>query len=283
MQLLNAGGYRSIFEAAGHKLNETGGVMLWKLNAAFPSVIWQIYDWYLEPNAGYYYMQNACEPVHVQLNLDDSSVVVVNRTYHSKPGLHYQVGVTDLAGASLYKQEGVISLDTTEVKKVLSLRELLAQTRGISFVSLTLKDANGAVLSRNLYWMSPGHDFQSLRQMPSARVQVKVLKTAKTLHNREWTLQFSNVSGKLAFFLNPQVIKGGEEVLPSYWSGNYFSLAAGESITVTVSCPEEALGAGKAADAKASPEGLGGMGGGGRSSLQLKTEGWNVKEQWVGL
>ena len=72
MQLLNAGGYRGIFEAAGHKLNETGGVMLWKLNAAFPSVVWQVYDWYLEPNSGYYFMKRACEAVHIQLNLDDS-------------------------------------------------------------------------------------------------------------------------------------------------------------------------------------------------------------------
>jgi exo-1,4-beta-D-glucosaminidase len=44
MQLLNADSYRGIFEAVGHKLNQTGGVMLWKLNAAFPSVVWQVYD-----------------------------------------------------------------------------------------------------------------------------------------------------------------------------------------------------------------------------------------------
>jgi len=30
MQLLNAIGYQGIFEAAGHKLNDIGGVMLWK-------------------------------------------------------------------------------------------------------------------------------------------------------------------------------------------------------------------------------------------------------------
>ncbi|MBS1528379.1 MAG: beta galactosidase jelly roll domain-containing protein, partial [Bacteroidetes bacterium] len=65
MQLMNYVGYQGIFEAAEHKLNETGGVMLWKLNAALPSVVWQIYDWYLEPNAGYYAMQNACQPVHI--------------------------------------------------------------------------------------------------------------------------------------------------------------------------------------------------------------------------
>ena len=59
MQLMNAMGYQGIFEAAQHKLRSNGGVMLWKLNAAFPSVVWQIYDWYLLPNAGYYFMQKA--------------------------------------------------------------------------------------------------------------------------------------------------------------------------------------------------------------------------------
>ena len=83
MQLMNWVGYQGIFEAAGHRLNETGGVMLWKLNSALPSVVWQIYDWYLEPNAGYYALQNAVEPLHIQFNQDDSTVVVVNRMYHA--------------------------------------------------------------------------------------------------------------------------------------------------------------------------------------------------------
>ena len=83
MQLMNAIGYQGIFEAAGHKLNDIGGVMLWKLNAAFPSVVWQVYDWFLQPNAGYYFMQNACEPVHIQLNPANQKVHVINRTYNS--------------------------------------------------------------------------------------------------------------------------------------------------------------------------------------------------------
>ena len=86
MQLMNAIGYQGIFEAAGHKLNDIGGVMLWKLNAAFPSVVWQVYDWFLQPNAGYYFMQNACEPVHIQLNLSNMKVTILNRTYNQAPG-----------------------------------------------------------------------------------------------------------------------------------------------------------------------------------------------------
>ena len=258
MQLLNAGGYRGIFEATGHKLNETGGVMLWKLNAAFPSVVWQIFDWYLEPNAGYYFMQRACEPVHIQLNLDDSSVAVVNRTYRRQPGLSYQAEVQGLNGNLLYKQQGTVSLDTTDVREVLPLTEILRKTSGISFVVLSLKDGQGRQLSHNVYWLSPGHDFKGLKQMPAAQVAVKVLKEEKTKTEQVWTLQFRNGSGQLAFFLNPQLIRGGEEVLPSFWSDNYFSLSAGEVRTVKVSCPL----AGKT---------------GGKTSLRL--EGWNVIEQ----
>ena len=262
MQLLNAGGYRSIFEAAGHKLNETGGVMLWKLNAAFPSVVWQVYDWYLEPNAGYYFMQRACEPVHIQLNLDDSAVALVNRTYVRRPGLHYETEVVGMTGASLFRQEGRASLDTTDVREVLSLKQVLAATRGVSFVLLRLKDAQGAVISHNVYWMSPGHDFADLHAMPSATVGTAVLKTEHRSGYVYWTLRFTNNSSRLAFFLNPQVVVQGEEVLPSYWSDNYFSIPAGQSITVKVSCPSAVLD--------------------GRVP-QLRLEGWNIRSTTLRL
>ncbi len=269
MQLLNAGGYRGIFEAAGHKLKETGGVMLWKLNAAFPSVIWQVYDWYLEPNAGYYFMQRACEPVHIQLNLDDSSVALINRTYQRQEGLLYEAEVLSMDGRSLYKQQGSASLDETDTKPVLSLAETLRKTQGISFVALSLKDASGKPLSHNVYWMSPGHDFTTLRQMRKARVTVKLVKVEKGSRsgatpekNDAWTLQFTNVSNQLAFFLNPQVMQGEEEVLPSYWSDNYFSIPAGKTVTVTVSVPQTALG---------------------KTNPKLRLDGWNLATQNLDL
>ncbi len=251
MQLLNAGGYRSIFEAAGHKLNETGGVMLWKLNAAFPSVVWQVYDWYLEPNSGYYFMKRACEAVHIQLNLDDSAVALVNRTYVKRPNLHYEAEVVGMTGKSLFKQEGRATLDATDVKEVLSLRDLLTRTEGVSFVLLTLKDETGRTLSQNTYWMSPGHDFADLRAMPSATVRTTVTGMRQQGAFTEWTLQFTNTTPRLAFFLNPQVIRDGEEVLPSFWSDNYFSIPAGRSVTVRVSCPAG-------------------------STPQLRLDGWNI-------
>ena len=110
MQLMNAIGYQGIFEAAGHKLNDIGGVMLWKLNAAFPSVVWQVYDWFLQPNAGYYFMQNAVEPVHIQLNLNNLDVLVINRTYKPMPDLVAQVDIFSPDSKSLFHNEKRVSL-----------------------------------------------------------------------------------------------------------------------------------------------------------------------------
>jgi beta-galactosidase/beta-glucuronidase len=262
MQLVNANGYRGIFEAVAHKLNETGGVMLWKLNAAFPSVMWQIYDWYLEPNAGYYFMQNACEPVHIQFNLDDSAVAVINRTYHRRSNLSFKAEIFDINGNSLYKNSGNVSLDESDVKKVLSLGSILQGKENISFVVLNLKDANGKYISHNTYWMAPNQNYLSLSRMPSSKLQVKIIKSAKEKDLNTWTLQLTNVSRQLAFFINPQIIKDGEELLPSFWSENYFSLATNESITITVSCPLEKLK---------------------QSSPMLRIEGWNVEKQEFNL
>ena len=162
MQLMNAIGYQGIFEAAGHKLNDIGGVMLWKLNAAFPSVVWQVYDWYLMPNAGYYFMQNACEPVHVQLNLNDMKVLAINRSYKKLDGLTVSASIYDLSSKSLFFVQKDVSLSFSDVKEVTSLSSPLSGIKGVCFVVLNMKDMNGRILSHNVYWLSDNKDYKSL-------------------------------------------------------------------------------------------------------------------------
>ena len=259
MQLLNASGYRAIFEAAGHKLNETGGVMLWKLNAAFPSVVWQIFDWYLEPNAGYYFMQRAGEPVHVQLNYDDSTVAVVNRSYNSRSGLTCRVEIFSLNGKSVFKQSGKINSAPTSVVSVMPLKAALEKIEGVSFVVLNLTDAKGNPVSHNVYWLSPGDDFKTLRQMPAAHLETRLLKTKRSGTESAWTFEIRNNSGQLAFFINPQLWNGGEEIMPTFWSNNYFSLSPGEKMVVTASCPARLSG----------------------KFPMLKLEGWNTSAEKI--
>jgi hypothetical protein len=260
---MNAVGYQGIFEAAGHKINETGGVMLWKLNAALPSVIWQIYDWYLEPNAGYYAMQNACEPLHIQFNQDDSTAAVINRMHHGTGLLTAKADVYDI-DSKLVKSFKVdhIGMAETGAQEVIKLKELLAATKGVSFVVLNLIDAAGKNVSHNVYWLAPGNDFTSFNNMKATQVQANVVKVEKGISEDKWTLKFTNNTDRIAFFIRPQLIKNGEEVMPSYWTGNYFTLAPHESIAVDVSAPVAKLG---------------------NVQPTVLLEGWNISKQVITL
>jgi hypothetical protein len=262
MQLMNFQGYQGIFEAAGHRLNDIGGVMLWKLNAAFPSVMWQVYDWYLMPNAGYYSMQNACEPVHIQFNTKDLNVEYINRTYKPVNGLSATIDVYDIKSAKIFNQSETIDLAAPESKEGLSLAEVIKKNTGISFIILNLKDGTGKLLSHNYYWVTPSDDYKSLGTLQPVALGVKALPGIRQKNETRWTVEITNSSEQLAFFVNPRLMSGEEEVMPSFWSANYFTLAPGESIKLTVGCPPEALVKGKA---------------------WLKVEGWNVKEMVVNL
>lgn len=262
MQFMNATGYQGIFESAGHKLNEIGGVMTWKINAAFPSVIWQIYDWYLAPNAGYYFEQNACEPVHVQLNALDCKVTVINRTYKPCSNLTVQADVFGIDSKPLFHQEAKLNLTATDVKEPFSLSQVLAEAKGVNFVVLNLKDATGKVISHNVYWLAADNNYKALNTMPRTQVKASIVKSEQLKNEKQWTVKLTNESKQLAFFINPQLTSDGEEVLPAFWSANYISLAPGESITLTVSAPNDKI-KGK--------------------NQEIRIEGWNIEKQAIRL
>lgn len=241
MQLMNATGYQGIFEADGHKLNQTGGVMLWKLNSALPSVVWQIYDWFLEPNAGYYAMQNACEPVHIQFNQDDSTVMVVNRTFKGTGTLTAEAGIYSIDSKVLYRHTTAVNVNTTGTASAMPLKAKLAGINELCFVVLNLKDATGKIISRNAYWIAPNNNYRALKDMPHATLSTTILKIEKGIKENKYTVQITNTSKQLAFFVRPQLMANNDEVMPSYWSASYFTLAPGQNITVSVSAPTAKL------------------------------------------
>jgi hypothetical protein len=132
----------------------------------------------------------------------------------------------------------------------------------VSFVVLNLKNTAGKVLSHNVYWLSATDDFNALNTLKPATVTAKVLKTEKGASENKWTIAFTNTSDKIAFFVRPQLIKNSEEVMPSYWTGSYFSLAPHESFTVTVGAPVAKLGS---------------------TTPTVLLEGWNLQKQVITL
>ena len=71
-------GTRGMFAAFRVRMPSTTGIVQWMLNSAWPSIYWQLYDWYGVPTAGYYGTKKACEPMQLLFNYDDRCVYAVS-------------------------------------------------------------------------------------------------------------------------------------------------------------------------------------------------------------
>jgi hypothetical protein len=189
------------------------------------------------PNAGYYFMQNACEPIHIQYNPIDSKVLAINRSYKKIKGVKASVEIFDLDSKSLFREEKIIDLADTDVVEVSSIASSMAATKGVAFVVLNLRNSTGGVISHNVYWISKDNQYKSLSDMPKSKVDVSMINTVKGKSESVWTIKISNPTDKLVFFVRPQLMVESEEVLPGFWTGSYVTLAPSESVTLTVSCP----------------------------------------------
>lgn len=259
-QLVNANAYRAIFEAVNHRMwDRTSGVVLWKANSAWPSVVWQLYDWYLKPSAGYYYAKKACEPLHVQLN-DDSSVSIVNTTHENKGGLRVTVEVFSPEMSLTWENEREVDMGANSCEEVLeSIKRPLEEL--IYFVKLELRDNLGNPISSNFYWRSSINDFTGLRALPSVDLDVST-KTEAGENECVVHVFMENPTEDLAFFIEVSLLdnEGKEEILPTFWSSNYFSILPGEN---------------KKIDAAFDPEDLDG------ARPLLKVDGWNMEEEGI--
>ncbi len=270
-------GERAMFEAYGRNKYASTGVVQWMLNNAWPSMIWHLYDYYLDAGGGYYGARKACEPLHVQYSYDDHSVVVVNSTYQSAPGLHVKAAVYDLQLHPVYEHESAVDANPDSADRVFSIpAELLTDGGNLHFVRLTLTDAAGRQASENFYWVpaklaefdwqhedyryTPAlhePDLTALKGLPQSHVSVESVKTDA---DGRVTVRLGNNSQALAFQIALRALdEHAAPVAPAFWSDNYVSLLPGESRTFTVR-----------------PSAHGGL-----RIASIEVTGWNVSDQRV--
>jgi exo-1,4-beta-D-glucosaminidase len=237
-QYVNAGSYRAMFEAANHRMWDiTSGVMLWKLNATWPQVLWQIYDWFLNPNAGYFYTKKALEPVHIQLNEHDFTVSVINTNHKVHKNLTAIVQVLNDDMNMNWEKEEKFTIEADRYKELFKLPALENLTPTY-FVKLVLKDPAGKMMSDNFYWFSSAKDkvdLTDITKLPKVNLDIKHELSYDEFEEGYMKIVVKNPTDKLAFFNRLLLTKGegGDEVWPTFWSDNFFSLLPGEEKVVT--------------------------------------------------
>ena len=281
-QVMAYEGRRAMFEAFGRNKYMSTGVVHWMLNNAWPSMIWNLYDWYLRPGGSYFGAKKANEPLHIQYSYDDASVVVVNSFYKAFPGMKARAWVYDIDMREKFAKDAALDVGEDSSTRVFSI-PALDSLSSTYFVRLALEDASGKTVSTNFYWLSTKPDvldwgqstwfytpqksyadFTALNHLPA--VELKYSSEYEVKGDDGITrVSVENPSPNLAFAVHLMVktvkrdvesLREETEIVPVIWEDNYFPLLPGEKRTVTATY--------QAAEA-------------GRKAPAVQVEGWNVR------
>ena len=221
-QWINYEGYRAMYESGSR---DRMGLLIWMSHPCWPSMVWQTYDYYLEPTAAYFGVKHACEPLHVQWNPSSNYVEIVNHSAGRHEGI-VKACIVDLSGNIVWERQQGYLCDEDMTLEMMRI-EVPEEVVGAYILRLTLTDNRGHLCSMIDYVSSTeGDDRTSLHDLRRAQVTAAASPNGITLTN----------TGNVPAVMLRLNLKGddGEQILPVIYSDNYFHLMPGESRTIDI-------------------------------------------------
>ena len=260
-QMMNYETYRAMFEGLqAHLWTKNSGRLLWMSHPAWPSNHWQIYSHDYDTHAAYYGVKKATEPMHVQMNLPDFTLSVVNTTLEAHRGLKLVSEIKTLDNQSLARREDSIEAVANSVTHTPALPlESLLQKHPVVLVRLALRDAAGKTLSENTYVQSKDNaSLQALNELAQQKLAVES-SVERNADEQLVRIRISNQGNSPTLSVKLTLVDGkGARILPALYSDNYLDLFPGETRQVEIRYP---------ATANARPS--------------LKIRGWNTQSRTV--
>ncbi len=272
-QAMNYELMRPMFEAFQVNKKKATGVVQWMLNAAWPKMYWQLYDYYLLPTAAFYAVQKACAPLQLIYNYGDHQIYAVNDYLHSVMDLTAQVQVYDINSEIRFEAEKTFNASPDSAVSLLPL-DSLENLSSTYFVNLRLFDSEKKQISTNFYWLStqeetldyeadlgefafhtPSKQYANLKalsKLPNISLDVSYhIERKKGEQVSVVTLKNSNDC--IAFLVHMKIMdkKSGEVIVPVLWDDNFISLIPQEERTIRATFNVD-------------------------TDVEIKVEGWNV-------
>lgn len=222
---------------------------MFNCSQAWPSLHWNQFDYYLHPAGSYFGTKIACRTEHVAYNYVEKIVHIINHSLTATGTRMIDIELIDLAGELLAKKTVSVETVPNTSKKVVTVPGL-DKIKDVAFLRLLLSDADSAVLSRNVYWLSTSldkldwdrstwfytpvssfADFTALKNLETASVSVSVGTTASGTS----VVTLQNEADVPAFFVRLNLVdEQGNDVVPVIWSDNYVTLWPQEKMELEV-------------------------------------------------
>lgn len=246
-QFLNYEGVRAMFEAFTAGRPRATGLIHWMLNSAWPSLWWQLYDYYLMPTGAFYGARKANTPVHILYDYATREVKAVNTTREPVQGLQATATVYSKEMKRLHAFESPADLQAGEIRTLGHLPEP-ANVDGLYFADLRLLGRKNVLVSANFYCLSTVpdvldeagtthlvtpmkgfSDMTALADLPPVRLKVRE-RFSTQAGVMKATVDLENPSPHLALHVELAVLREESEdpVLPILWEDNYLTLLPGE-------------------------------------------------------
>ena len=246
-QLINYENTRAMFEANVANKYKATGVIHWMLNAAWPKLWWQLYDYYLMPGGAFFGTKKACQPVHIMYNYGSNTVIAANNTVNNTGNLIAKVRILNFDLSEKYSHiVNIGNLKPDSIDNILQLPEI-KDLSAAYFLDLKLLK-NEKIISTNFYCLSAKHDeldtaksnwyitpvkeYADMTELNKLK-KISLSVNSKFSQNGDKELveaELSNNTGELAFqvVLDVKNSENGNSILPIFWDDNYFSLLPGE-------------------------------------------------------
>ena len=276
------GQFESMAARAYNPETKTGaatGTVFWMMDNSWPTIHWNLYDYFLKPAGSYFGAKKANEPVHALWDYSNRKVQVFNSTLDSYKGMTVSATVYNIPNLVVeYTNHVTLDVPADLPADAFTIPEI----DGLSptyFVRLQLNNSAGELVGENVYWYStqpdtlnfskadwyitPVKTYANLTGLgelaPNNNLQVSATATTE---NGDGVVQIHLANAdktNVAFFVRAEVIAGkdGDELAPIAYSDNYVSLWPGEEKIVNAK-----FAAGEA----------------GGKPVFVKIKGWNVPE-----
>ena len=222
-QLLNLEVNKAMYEGWQHHMwDDATGIMTWMSQSAYPSLVWQTYDYYFDPTGAYWGVRKACEHVHIQWSYADNSVKAVNTTTEPLDGITATARVYDLDGRLLpqFTQRLTTVLPANQTRYLFDLnfsQGNMARNRPVKASSVS-QDAGGAQAltdgNEASRWASDYTDDQWIYvDLGHRREFTEVVLKWEDAHAAAYKIQVSDDAVSWRDIYENQDAPGGEEVL----------------------------------------------------------------------
>ena len=231
---------KGMYEAWNDKMwRDASTLLIWMSHPAYPSFVWQTYDYYYDPTGCYWGAKEACEPQHVQWNCLTNSVKVINTTSSRIENATVETEIFDMNGKRVAHQaKSGIDVEASNIAEAFVLDMPKSYIGDMLFIRMKLV-LNGVTKDTNFYWTNQKkeYDYRALNGMPQAKLECSVTKVS----DAHYQLTLKNPTANVSFANRIRLVdaKTGERLLPTIMSDGYVTLMPSEELNVEIETTTE--------------------------------------------